>query len=532
MLLDFFQLREQPFGTHAQGVALSGAETAAYIRERLRAAGHPGGDLFEREALAVIAERSQGIREKINKICLRAMLEAYAAGNSRVTAEIAEKAAERLESGAARPATSTVSGAKTVTGKARPRMVVRGGRRVRYRARRVPGKWFVQGAVTAGLTVASFVLPYHGVRQVAGVLRADGVVVRSAAKPVSEGGSTKAADLPSGANHAGGQSEVNPQNTRTQALLRPPEAAGASVIAYGQARIATDRRVSSAGPETLARGPRASLVRELGLKVSRIAIDPGHGGYDTGAQGQNGLMEKDLCLDVALRLGRLIQENIPSAQVIYTRTDDRHVPLEERTAIANDAMADLLISIHANWSDSLEIRGVETYYVSLAASAEAGKIATRENAVGDSLLHNLPDLIKKLARNENLAESRQLASNIQNALAQRLQQVSRQETNRGVKRAPFIVLTGANMPAVLSEISFVSNVSDEKLLMGSEQRQRISEGLYRGIVAYLGSMPANAVVENPHSEEDQPVASSRMATQIGEQTLASFAREISQRTRP
>ena len=233
---------------------------------------------------------------------------------------------------------------------------------------------------------------------------------------------------------------------------------------------------------------RPSLTRELGLKINRIAIDPGHGGNDTGTTGPEGLLEKDLCLDVALRLGRLIEENIPDTEVVYTRKDDRHVSLEDRTAIANNANADLFISIHANSSASRETRGVETYYLSLAASPESRLLATRENAPGEASLHDLADLIKKISSNEKIAESKLLAMDIQNMLAQRLQLVSRNETNRGVKKAPFIVLTGANMPAVLTEISFVSNASDERLLLQSSQRQCVAEGLYHGIAVYLESL--------------------------------------------
>ena len=233
---------------------------------------------------------------------------------------------------------------------------------------------------------------------------------------------------------------------------------------------------------------RPSLTRELGLKINRIAIDPGHGGNDTGTTGPKGLLEKDLCLDVALRLGRLIEENIADTEVIYTRKDDRHVSLEDRTAIANNGNADLFISIHANSSESPETRGVETYYLSLTASPESRLLATRENARGEASLHDLADLIKKITSNEKIAESKMLAADIQNMLAQRLQLVSRNETNRGVKKAPFIVLTGANMPAVLTEISFVSNASDERLLLQSSQRQCVAEGLYHGIAAYLESL--------------------------------------------
>jgi N-acetylmuramoyl-L-alanine amidase/type II secretory pathway predicted ATPase ExeA len=240
---------------------------------------------------------------------------------------------------------------------------------------------------------------------------------------------------------------------------------------------------------TSGKSGQLSLARELGLKINRIAIDPGHGGNDTGTMGPHGLLEKDLCLDVGLRLGELIRQNLPGTEVVYTRKDDRHVSLEGRTAIANDANADLFISIHANSSDSRETRGVETFYLSLATSRESRALASRENALAESSLHDLPDMIRKIARNEKLTESRQFAVNVQAALAKQLQLVSRQETNRGVKQAPFVVLTGANMPAVLSEISFVSNANDESLLLEGSQRQRIAEGLFRGVASYLNSVP-------------------------------------------
>jgi len=207
---------------------------------------------------------------------------------------------------------------------------------------------------------------------------------------------------------------------------------------------------------------------------------------------------------VALRLGQLIEQDIPSAEVVYTRKDDKYVRLEDRAAIANRAGADLLISIHANSSDRREARGVETYTLSLAVPQESTELAARENALAQSSFHDLPQLIKNITRNEMIAESRQLAVDIQNALSQRLQLVSPGETNRGVKQAPFIVLTGAEMPAVLSEISFVNNTSDESLLLESDQRQRVAEGLYRGVADFLDrlhSLPdkrQNFVSENRH----------------------------------
>ena len=231
-----------------------------------------------------------------------------------------------------------------------------------------------------------------------------------------------------------------------------------------------------------------SLTRALGLKIGRIVIDPGHGGHDTGTIGPHGLMEKDLCLDVALRLGALIGEKLPGADVIYTRKDDTFIPLEERTAIANREKADLFISIHANSSQDPAARGIETYYLNFATSAESMEVASRENANSDESLHDLQDLIQKIARNEKIEESKELAGDIQDTLTQRMQLVSHSERNRGVKKAPFVVLIGANMPSVLSEISFVSNPSDEKLLRKNDQRDRIADGLYRGIATYLDNL--------------------------------------------
>ena len=240
-------------------------------------------------------------------------------------------------------------------------------------------------------------------------------------------------------------------------------------------------------PKPTREGDR-SLTRALGLKISRIVIDAGHGGHDTGTIGPHGLMEKDLCLDVALRLGALIEQKLPGADVIYTRKDDTFIPLEERTAIANEAKADLFISIHANSSHDPAARGIETYYLNFATSAETLEVASRENANSQESLHDLQDLIQKIARNEKIEESKELASDIQDTLTARMQLVSHGEKNRGVKKAPFVVLIGANMPSVLSEIAFVSNPGDERLLRKPDQRQRIADGLYRGVATYLDNL--------------------------------------------
>ncbi len=250
-----------------------------------------------------------------------------------------------------------------------------------------------------------------------------------------------------------------------------------------------NREIAALVPEPKpTRDGERSLTRALGLKINRIVIDPGHGGHDTGTVGPHGLMEKDLCLDVALRLGKMIQERLPGAEVVYTRTDDTFIPLEERTAIANQAKADLFISIHANSSHDHDARGVETYYLNFATSQDAMEVAARENALADTGIHDLQNMIQKIARNEKIEESKELAGDIQDSLTKRLQQINNSEKNRGVKKAPFVVLIGANMPSVLAEISFLSNANDEKMLKKADQRQRIAEGLYKGVTSYLDNL--------------------------------------------
>jgi N-acetylmuramoyl-L-alanine amidase len=254
-------------------------------------------------------------------------------------------------------------------------------------------------------------------------------------------------------------------------------------------------------PQPLHGGNR-SLTRELGLKINRIVIDPGHGGHDTGTIGPNGVMEKTVCLDVALRLGRLIQKRLPGAEVVYTRKDDTFVPLEERTSIANREKADLFISIHANSSPSPSARGVETYYLNFATSPDAMQVATRENAVGASSVHELQSMIQKIARNEKVDESREFAADVQQSLYRSLQAGSRGMEDRGVKRAPFVVLIGAHMPSILSEIAFLSNTTDEKLLSATAQRQRVAEGLYHGVESYLASLNSLAVNNSGPAPKD------------------------------
>ncbi len=230
-----------------------------------------------------------------------------------------------------------------------------------------------------------------------------------------------------------------------------------------------------------------SLIRALGLKIGKIVVDAGHGGHDTGTIGPNGLEEKDLVLDVALKLGKLL-ENKLGAEVVYTRDDDTFIPLETRTAIANKEQADLFISIHANSSDDPTARGVETYYLNFTSHADALEVAARENAVSEQSIHELQDLVKKIALKEKIGESREFASDVQRSLYAGLSAKSPNLRNRGVKKAPFVVLIGANMPSILAEISFVSNPDDAKKLKTNEYRQRIADSLYKGVFKYVNSL--------------------------------------------
>ncbi|HEU5337522.1 MAG TPA: N-acetylmuramoyl-L-alanine amidase [Terriglobales bacterium] len=225
-----------------------------------------------------------------------------------------------------------------------------------------------------------------------------------------------------------------------------------------------------------------TLVRALGLKIGKIVIDPGHGGDDHGTMSPDGLLEKDVVLDVALRLGKLLQ-NL-GAEVIYTRATDRYLPLEARTAIANREQADLFISLHANSSPDRDARGVESYYLNFTTSPEALEVAARENTVSRRPMNELRDLVQKIAQQNRIAESHEFADDVQSAMAHELSG----ERNRGVREAPFIVLTGANMPAILTEISFMSNAQDESNLKDGAYRQKIAQALYDGVATYINGL--------------------------------------------
>jgi N-acetylmuramoyl-L-alanine amidase len=229
-----------------------------------------------------------------------------------------------------------------------------------------------------------------------------------------------------------------------------------------------------------------SIARQLGLGVSRIVIDPGHGGHDPGARAR-GLNEADLTLDVALRLEKLLKKE-PGLEVVLTRRTDVYIPLEERTAIANREGADLFLSIHANTSRNTSARGVETYFLSFAGSADAEAVAARENSSHAGEMHKLPDIIRAITLNNKLDESRDFAGMVQEALVSRLRRSSKAVQNRGVKKAPFVVLIGAEMPSVLAEVSFMSNRQELQLLRSAAYKNRIAEALHAAVMRYRRSL--------------------------------------------
>lgn len=240
-----------------------------------------------------------------------------------------------------------------------------------------------------------------------------------------------------------------------------------------------------------------SLIRALGLKVGKVVIDPGHGGHDQGTEGAKGLLEKDLVLDIAKRVGALIEGRL-GAEVIYTRTDDTFIPLEARTAIANDNKADLFLSIHANSSPVPRIAGVETYYRSFTNAKDSLEVAARENASSQKSIAELEDVIHTMMLGEKVGESRDFAARVQASMYSFSARSFPGVRDRGVKKAPFVVLNGAKAPSVLVEVGFLSNSREEALLKKPEYRQKLAEALFRGLSRYADSLSHFQVAKAGH----------------------------------
>ncbi len=266
----------------------------------------------------------------------------------------------------------------------------------------------------------------------------------------------------------------------------PPQAAGLDVET--EDTVTVDKPALSARPVSPARNAsgKFSVARQLGLGVSRIVIDAGHGGHDPGAMA-NGISEAELVLDVALRLESLLSQQ-PGIEVVLTRKTNDFIPLDERTEIANREAADLFLSIHANASANASARGVETYFLNFALNPQAEAVAARENAASGKTMNSLPGIIKAITLNNKLNESRDFASSVQRSLVRGMRPGNKLIRDLGVKQAPFMVLIGASMPSVLAEISFVTNKQEARLLKTPAYRQRIAEALLAGVLRYQDSL--------------------------------------------
>ncbi len=263
-------------------------------------------------------------------------------------------------------------------------------------------------------------------------------------------------------------------------------------------------KAASPAPSTLADKsvrPTQALVEPTPIKTGkfRIVLDPGHGGWDLGTVGRQGLVEKDLVLDVTRRLGKLLHDRLGS-DVMFTRTADDYLPLEQRADFANQSQADLFVSVHANYSSSVTARGVETYYTNLFA-APGWKEMDKQAAA--NVVQLTPASLSAAGLHDKTDESRRLAASVQRSLYATLAAKSPDIRDRGIKDAAFVVLTGTTMPSILTEISFVSSPTDEHNLQSEAYRQQIAEALYKGIARYQESSPRARVAQL------QPVAARR-----------------------
>lgn len=259
---------------------------------------------------------------------------------------------------------------------------------------------------------------------------------------------------------------------------------------------------SAPKPADPGRGKRTSMTRALGLKLNRVTIDPGHGGHDHGTTGPGGVVEKELVLDIAKRLGALIETRL-GAEVVYTREGDVFIPLEERTALANRFRADLFLSIHVNSSRVRSAAGPEVFYLNFTDSKDDLEVAARENAGHGKSIFELSELLQKIALKDKIAESSEFARRVQRALY-RLNSPQGSARNRGVKKAPFVVLIGASMPSILAELGFVTNAREEGQMKRSEYRDRLAEALYQGVADYAATLSKMTVAQEtpPRSGHD------------------------------
>jgi len=222
------------------------------------------------------------------------------------------------------------------------------------------------------------------------------------------------------------------------------------------------------------------------LRVRKIVVDPGHGGKDTGTSATGGLTEKEVTLDIGLRLRRLLEQ--AAFEVVMTRDKDEAVPLQQRTALANAQGADLFVSIHLNWIDQSQTRGMETYYLGPTDDPLLLELAAQENRDSGYSLADFRKLLDRIYLSVRRDESRRLAETVQHTLVTSLHPKKPARVNRGVKTAPFAVLVGTEMPAILAEVACLSNAEEAQLLATPQYRQNIAQALLQGIRAYAQAL--------------------------------------------
>jgi N-acetylmuramoyl-L-alanine amidase len=339
---------------------------------------------------------------------------------------------------------------------------------------------------TQGVARHSLFTLYNPYRLVLDMYREPGVLAQKAPSGMTSSQRAAAATVaampktaPSGATPPPPPLAGTPPTTPTGTTAAPAVASRAADAAPPAATAAPG------APESNSSGSY-SLARQLGLGVSRIVIDPGHGGHDPGSLGQ-GIREAELVLDVALRLEKLLKQEA-GIDVVMTRRTDTFIELEERTRIANRQNADLFLSIHANSSRRKTAQGVETFVLNFANTSEAEEVAARENAIAKGSMRQLPDIVKAITLNNKLDESRDLAEIVQANLVARLRKTESELPDRGVKQAPLVVLIGASMPSVLAEIGFVSTPEEGARLKTSAYRQEVAEALRDAVIRYQRSL--------------------------------------------
>jgi N-acetylmuramoyl-L-alanine amidase len=233
--------------------------------------------------------------------------------------------------------------------------------------------------------------------------------------------------------------------------------------------------------------PEVSLAQQLGLNVKRIVIDPGHGGKDPGTYYKGGIKEKDIVLKLAKLVAQKIESQI-GCEATLTRKTDRFIPLERRTAIANVQKADLFISLHINAHRKSRISGIETYYLNMATDERAVMVAAMENATSEKNISDLHTILNDLMLNTKISESSRLAHEVQKGMVAKARRKYKDTKSLGVKQAPFYVLIGAEMPAILLEIGFMTNPTERKRLLSTSYLNSLADGVVSGIDSYVKSI--------------------------------------------